>query len=60
MPASRGNDHEFPHWRRTVAEIGKEILHWTDTYVLEVMNPADVLDVLMFSLAMDAKKWSRS
>ena len=45
---------------RTVAKIGKELLHWTDTYVLDIKNPADALDVLMFTLAMDAEKCSRN
>ena len=43
-----------------VAEIGKELFHWTDTYVLDIRNPGDALDVLMFVLAVDAEKCSRS
>ena len=43
-----------------VAEIGKELFHWTDTYVLDIKNPSDALDVLMFVLAVDAEKCSRS
>lgn len=43
-----------------VAEIGKELLHWTDTYVLDVRSPQDALDVLMFVLAVDAEKCSRN
>lgn len=42
-----------------VAEISKELLHMTDTYVLDITNPADALYVLMFVLAMDAEKCSR-
>lgn len=42
-----------------VAEISKELLHMTDTYVLDVVNPSDSLYVLMFVLAMDAEKCSR-
>ncbi len=43
-----------------VAQISKELLHMTDTYVLDVANPADALHVLMFVLAVDAEKCSRN
>lgn len=43
----------------TVATITKELLHMTDTYVLDIQNPRDALHVLMFVLAMDAEKCSR-
>lgn len=42
-----------------VATISKELLHMTDTYVLDIQNPKDALHVLMFVLAMDAEKCSR-
>lgn len=45
---------------RTIAQISKELLHMTDTYVLDVVNPADALHVLMFVLAIDAEKCSRN
>lgn len=45
---------------RTVAEISKEILHWSDTYVLDVKQPEHALYVLMVVLAIDAEKCSRS
>ncbi len=45
---------------RLVAQISKELFHMTDTYVLEVVNPADALSVLMFVLAIDAEKCSRN
>lgn len=44
----------------TVAEISKELLHMTDTYVLDVANPSDALHVLMFVLAVDAEKCSKN
>ena len=44
---------------QVVAEIGKELFHWTDTYVLDIKDPKDALDVLMFVLAIDAEKCSR-
>lgn len=46
--------------RGTVATIGKELFHWTDTYVIDVANPADALHALMVVLAIDAEKCSRS
>ena len=39
-----------------VAAISKELLHWTDTYVLDIADPEDALYVLMFVLAIDAEK----
>ncbi len=44
----------------TVATVSKELLHWTDTYVIDVWNAADALRVLMLVLAIDAEKCSRS
>ena len=43
-----------------VATVDKEILHMTDTYVLDIEKPEDALHVLMFVLAIDAEKCSRS
>lgn len=42
-----------------IAAISKELLNWTDTYVLDIRNPHDALCVLMFVLAIDAEKCSR-
>lgn len=42
-----------------VAVISKQLLRWTDTYVIDVVTPQDALTVLMFVLAMDAEKCSR-
>ena len=46
--------------QRQVAQISKELLHWTDTYVLDIADPADALYVLMLVLAIDAEKCSRN
>ena len=46
--------------RGTVATIGKELFHWTDTYVIDVYDPKDALGALMLVLAIDAEKCSRS
>lgn len=42
-----------------VATISKQVFNWTDTYVIDVLNPRDALCVLMFVLAIDAEKCSR-
>lgn len=44
---------------RQVATVSKEVLRWTDTYVLDIVDPADALGVLMLVLAIDAEKCSR-
>ena len=41
-----------------VAHISKEVLHWTDTYVLNILDPNHALMVLMIALAIDATKCS--
>lgn len=43
-----------------VATVDKEIFNWTDTYVIDVKDPADALYCLMFTLAVDAEKCSRN
>ena len=44
--------------RRTVMAASKELLHWTDTYVLDIARPEDALLCLMIVLAIDAAKCS--
>ena len=43
-----------------VASIHKELLHWTDTYVIDVADPGSALCVLMLVLDIDAEKCSRN
>ena len=43
-----------------VAYVSKQVLNWTDTYVLDIANPGDALAVLMLALAIDAEKCSRN
>jgi len=43
-----------------VATVSKELFNWTDTYVLDVRDPADAVTVLMLTLAIDAEKDSRN
>ncbi len=45
---------------REVAVVSKELFHWTDTYVLDIVQPQDALCVLMLVLAIDADKCSRN
>ena len=43
-----------------VAAISKQFFRWTDTYVIDVLNPSDALPALMLVLAIDAEKCSRN
>lgn len=42
-----------------IATVSKELFQWTDTYVIDVNDPADALYALMLVLAIDAEKCSR-
>lgn len=42
------------------ATVSKQLLNWTDTYVIDVADPADALCALMLVLAIDAEKCSRN
>ena len=61
-------DGSFMEWDYTIvdshgnkiAEISKELLRMTYTYVLDISKPEDALYVLMFVLAIDAEKCSRN
>ncbi len=44
---------------RNVATISKELIRWTDTYSIDVVNSADALAALMLVIAIDAEKCSR-
>ena len=48
------------HGGREVAVITKELFRWTDTYVIDVADPADALQALMVVLSIDAEKCSRN
>ena len=43
-----------------VAMVSKQLFNWTDTYVIDVADPADALSALMLVLAIDAEKCSRN
>ncbi len=59
---------QFMEWDYTIqsptlghiAAVTKELFNWTDTYVIDVKDPANALCVLMVVLAIDAEKCSRS
>jgi uncharacterized protein YxjI len=42
-----------------IATVSKQIWNWTDTYVIDVANPADAICALMLVQAIDAEKCSR-
>lgn len=44
---------------REVASVCKELWNWTDTYTIDVADPADALCALLVVLAIDAEKCSR-
>ncbi|MEG2175826.1 MAG: LURP-one-related family protein, partial [Oscillibacter sp.] len=44
---------------RQVARVNKELLQWTDSYVIDVADSGDALYALMLVLAIDAEKCSR-
>lgn len=52
-------DYTIRSGGRTVATVSKELFHWTDTYIIDVSDPADALCALMLVLAIDAEKCSR-
>ena len=45
-------------FERPVATVEKQLFKWTDTYVIDVKDPADALSALMLVLAIDAEKCS--
>ena len=52
-------DYDITCAGRTVATVSKEIFNWTDTYIIDINDPADALCALMLVLAIDAEKCSR-
>ncbi len=61
----RGNFLEWDYTilnsaNKKVATVSKEILHLADTYIIDVRDSRDVIDVLMLVLAIDAEKCSRN
>jgi uncharacterized protein YxjI len=53
-------DYEILNGRgQLVATVTKELFNWSDTYMMDIADPADALYVLMVVLAIDAEKCSR-
>lgn len=48
------------HQGNLAAKISKQVMNWTDTYVIDVPDPTNALPALMVVLAIDAEKCSRS
>ncbi len=42
-----------------VATVSKQLLNWTDTYVIDIYHSQDAIYALMLVLAIDAEKCSR-
>ena len=53
-------DYQIYDGSKVIASISKELFNLTDTYVLNIIDPKDALDVLAFVLAIDAEKCSRN
>ncbi len=50
----------FDSSRQPVAYVSKELFNWTDTYVIDIVDPLDALYALMLVIAIDAEKCSRN
>ena len=53
-------NYEIYEQSRLVVQISKQLFHWGDTYVLDVVNDMDELPALMVAIAMDAAKCSEN
>ena len=53
-------DYQIYDGSKVIASISKELFNLTDTYVLNIIDPKDALDVLAFVLAIYAEKCSRN
>ena len=46
--------------RLEARDFSKELFHMTDNYVIDIQDPGNALDALMFVLAIEAEKCSRN
>ncbi len=53
-------DYEISSPERSVAAVSKMLFNLTDTYEIDVYDPADALGALLVVLAIDAEKCSRN
>lgn len=61
----KGNFFEWDYTIRglvgePIATISKKLFNWSDTYMIDVPNPENVIYALMLVLAIDAEKCSRN
>jgi uncharacterized protein YxjI len=49
-----GWDYDVYSGSSSIMHITKELLHWGDTYVIDIANPADELMGMMLVIAIDA------
>ena len=54
-----GWDYTVTDGRTRVMTISKELLRWSDTYVLEYSDPANEIPGLLLVLAIDAANCSK-
>ncbi len=52
-------DYQIRNGAEVVATIQKQLLNWTDTYIIDINNPDNQLLALMVVLAIDAVKCSQ-
>ena len=59
-------DGDFFEWSydilegsQKIASVSKELFNFTDTYTIDIINPADALPALLVVLAIDAVKCSQ-
>lgn len=45
---------------RSIMHISKELLHWGDTYIIDIDNPADEFMGMMLVIAIDAANCSKN
>lgn len=55
-----GWDYDVVSASGTVVHISKELLHWGDTYVIDIQNPSDEISALLLVLAIDAANCSHN
>lgn len=53
-----GWEYEIFEGDNCIAYITKELFHWGDTYVIDILRPEDEIDVLMLCIAIDAANCS--
>lgn len=53
-----GWEYDVYHGCSSIVHISKELLHWGDTYAINISDPSDELDVLMLVIAIDAANCS--